>query len=93
MEKEEKAKGNVGLQIGVASLVVGIAAFISEQYRFWILFLYPIVLVVWLLWIWSKRLEDLDNRLISLEKEKDSNEKLLKTIKDITSVINNLKRK
>ena len=93
MEKEEKAKGNVGLQIGVASLVVGIAAFISEQYRFWILFLYPIVLVVWLLWIWSKRLEDLDNRLISLEKEKDSNEKLLKTIKDITNVINNLKRK
>ncbi|MBI2629925.1 hypothetical protein HYW76_02395 [Candidatus Pacearchaeota archaeon] len=85
--------GDTGAYIGIASLIVGLAAIISEEYRILILILYPISLTIWLLWKWSEKLELFNKRIMSLENEEKSNEKLLNTLKNIIELINGVKKR
>ncbi len=89
----KKSKNNVGLHLIFITLLVTFAALASKEYRIWIILASPAIFTIWLLWLWSKRLSEIDERINNLEKEKNSGEKLLKTIKDITEVVNNVKKR
>ena len=90
---EKEPKTNIGLHIIFITLLVTIAIFVSETYRIWILLASPAIFTIWLLWLWSARLEEFQKRIKDLEDGKKSEEKLLNTIKDISIILNNLKIK
>lgn len=91
--EREKSNNNIGLHIIFITLLVAVAVLISEDYRIWIILASPAIFTIWTLWLWSAKLEEFQIQIKRLEDEKESDEKILNTIKNISIILNNLKVK
>lgn len=71
MDSEQK-----GIIFAMGSIIVGIAALISEEYRLYLLALYPILIVVYLILEYINKIEENEKAIKEMNKKLQIHERI-----------------